>query len=297
MMINKHILIDRLTAQVAVLATGKRKFFAHSIESKGFQELIESAKVNIPAIDAESTIEVQAIMGEHRLAAAYRVEKWLGTDSPTIIYHHGNNERPFDYRSGAKNTFFNIFVKQREAFRANLIVVRAPFHDGSLKRYQNLMTELENFMVMLAVSVQLNEAIIRRLREKGAKRIITSGISLGGWVTNLHRSYFNSATVYVPLLAGAFLGEVFLTSRYRKLTGTKALEYPEAIRRRLNFDTAFANVTTSNVFPLLATYDQFIEYDVQKASYERHPIKTIAAGHVTGALNADVLRKHILERI
>lgn len=53
---NKHILIDRLTAQVAALATGKRKFFAHSIESKGFQELIESAKVNIPAIDAESTI-------------------------------------------------------------------------------------------------------------------------------------------------------------------------------------------------------------------------------------------------
>jgi len=292
-MMNKHIFVDRLTMFIAALATGKKKFFAQSIDSRGFEELIESAKVDIPAIDAETTTEVEATIEAHRLTAAYRVEQWLGYKVPTIIYHHGNNERPFDYRAGAKNTFFNIFVRQREDFRANLIVVRAPFHDGSLKRYQNLMTDLENFMVMLAVSAKLNEAIIRRLREKGTERIITSGISLGGWVTNLHRSYFNSATVYVPLLAGAFLGEIFLTSRYRKLTGKKALENPQTIRRRLNFHTAFANVTESNVFPLLAKYDQFIEYDVQKASYERHPIKAIEAGHVTGALNADELKKHI----
>ncbi|HDP99832.1 MAG TPA: hypothetical protein ENN22_11705 [bacterium] len=294
---NKHIFFDRLTVFIAALVTGRKKFFAQSIDSRGFEELIESAKVEIPAIDGETTNEVEAIIGESRLAAAYRVEQWLGTDFPTIIYHHGNNERPFDYRAGAKNTFFNIFVKHREAFRANLMVVRAPFHDGSLKRYQNQMTELENFMIMLAVSVKMNEAIIRRLREKGAKRTITSGISLGGWVTNLHRSYFNSATIYVPLLAGAFLGEVFLTSRYRKLTGKKALENPEVIRRRLNFHTAFANVTESKVFPLLATYDQFIAYEVQKASYERHPIKTIEAGHVTGALKADLLRAHVMAQL
>lgn len=296
-MINKHIFVDRLTVFIAALTTGKRKFFAHGIDSRGFEELIESAKVEIPAIDGETINEVEAIIGENRLAAAYRVEQWLGTDFPTIIYHHGNNERPFDYRAGAKNTFFNIFVKHREAFRANLMVVRAPFHDGSLKRYQLLMTELENFMMMIAVSVKLNEAIIRRLREKGAERIITSGISLGGWVTNLHRSYFNSATIYVPLLAGAFLGEIFLTSRYRKLTGKKALENPEAIRHRLNFHREFANVTKKNVFPLLAKYDQFIEYEVQKASYVGHLVKTIEAGHITGALNADVLKKHIMETI
>ena len=47
------------------------------------------------------------------LDPAFRVEKWFGADYPSVIYHHGNNERPFDYRKRAKNSFMNIFVKER----------------------------------------------------------------------------------------------------------------------------------------------------------------------------------------
>lgn len=222
--------------------------------------------------------------------------KWIGYDYPTIIYHHGNNERPFDFNRSAKNTFANIFIKTKEDIKANLIVVRAPFHNNSLKVYQEKMTELKNFTAMIAVSVKLNEEIISVLRKKNNVSIITSGISLGGWVTNLHRSFYNTSTAYVPLLAGTFLGELFLKSKYKKLTSKLALQQPKKIRQLLNFNNSFRNIKDKNVFPLLARYDQFIEYDVQKVSYEGYILKTVEFGHVTGSLETkEVLRQHILE--
>lgn len=132
---NKHILIDNLTANIGALVSGSKKFFAASTGSLSFEELIRSTELSVPEINSEGTYEIRAankVAGD--LDPAFRVEKWIGDDYPTIIYHHGNNERPFDYRNRAKNSFMNIFVKNRDKFEANLIVVRAPFHNGNLKR-------------------------------------------------------------------------------------------------------------------------------------------------------------------
>jgi len=156
------------------------------------------------------------------------------------------------------------------------------------------MVELSNFMAMIATSVRLNEEIINEIRKVAPGPIITNGISLGGWITNLHRGIFNTSTAYVPLLAGAYLGELFLKSKYRKLTSDIALENPEKIRRLLNFDQCFKSQNTQNVFPLLARHDQFIEYEVQKKTYNGYPLKTIERGHVTGALTTGALADHLL---
>lgn len=289
---NKHNFADQLTAYIGSLIAGKKKFFSRCIDSEPFEELVNSVKVDIPEISGEGTFELEANTSDGPVDVAFRIEKWMGTEYPTLIYHHGNNERPFDYKKGAKNTFLNIFVKDREAFNINLIVVRAPYHDCSLKEYQENMTELKKFMNMIATSVKVNEALIRALPE--AQPLLTCGISLGGWVTNLHRSIYNTSDIYIPLLAGSFLGELFLRSSYKKLTGSNALLHPEQIRKLLNFDNAFSKVTSLNVYPLLAKYDRFIEYDIQQKSYEGIALRTIEAGHVTAAVNAGELRAHVL---
>ena len=293
---NKHIFFDNLTANIGALVSGSKKFFAENTDSPAFEKLITSIELSVPDINSEGTFEVGAtskITGE--LDPAFRVEKWLGTDHPTIIYHHGNNERPFDYSKGAKNSFMGIFMKARNKFDANLIAVRAPFHNGSLKEYQQKMLHLIDFMAMISASVKLNESIIKKLRELSSAPVITCGISLGGWVTNLHRCYFNSSTAYVPLLAGAYLGELFLNSKYRKLASNLVFQEPEKIRQLMNFNDDFRKVKNGNVFPLLAIYDRYIEYDVQKKSYEGHPVRAIENGHVTGSLNTGALRNHILQ--
>lgn len=274
--------------------SGKKKFFAESLESPSFEEQLAALNLKMPPLAGEGVYEVEATASTGRLDPAFRVAQWKGKDYPTIIYHHGNNERPFDFKNSAKNTFYNIFLDSPDSFAANLIVVRAPFHNASLGYYQDQMVKLSHFMAMIATSVKLNEAIILALRAFSEQPILTSGISLGGWVTNLHRGIFNSSTAYVPLLSGAYLGELFLRSRYRKMTSRLALDHPEVISELLNFDTVFKRHQTPNVFPLLAIYDQFITYEMQKATYEGHPLKTIACGHITGALRKKTLRHHLL---
>lgn len=291
---NKHILLDNVTASLGALISGKKKFFADSLQSPTFEEQVDAIKLKLPQISGEGIYEVPTDTVVGQLDSAFRIAQWKGIDSPTMIYHHGNNERPFNFNKSAKNTFYNIFVNNKNRIDANLIVVRAPFHNCSLKDYQNSMVEIKNFIAMIAISVRLNEEIINGIRKVSSKPIITSGISLGGWTTNLHRGIFNTSTAYAPLLAGAYLGELFLTSKYRKMCADTALENPEKIRRLLNFDKLFKRQTTQNVYALLSRYDQFIEYDVQKETYQGYPLKTIECGHVTGALNKNELKNHLL---
>jgi len=294
---NKHVFLDNLTANIGSLIADKKKFFANSVDGPSFKEHLDAMEAEIPEIEKEGVYEVnlKSLVGD--LDAAFKVAQWKGEDFPFIIYHHGNNERPFDFKKSAKNTFYNIFIKTEEKIDANLIVVRAPFHNCSLKEYQTKLCDLSNFTAMISASVMINEKLIQQIRKTSNAPILTSGISLGGWVTNLHRAFYNSSTTYAPLLAGSFLAELFIKSKYRKLASEKAKNNSEILRKILNFDDVFQSVSDKNLFPLLAKYDQFIEFEVQKETYNSYPLKTIDRGHVTGAISAMELRNHILNVI
>jgi hypothetical protein len=291
---NKHIFFDNLTASIGAMVAGKKKFFSKRIESPSLEKQVAAVEINLPSFFDEGIYELRAKTLVGDLDPAFRVAQWKGNDYPTIIYHHGNNERPFDFKKSAKNTFYNIFLNTQEKLDANIIVVRAPFHNCSLKEYQESMVDLSNFTAMIATSARLTEEIVNEIRRVSSEPIVTTGISLGGWVTNLHRGIFNSSTAYAPLMAGTFLGELFIKSKYRKMVSDIALDNPEEIRRILNFDDVFKRRKSQNVFPLLSKYDQFIEYEIQSESYTDYPLKTIEYGHVTGAINSKGLRNHIV---
>ena len=179
---------------------------------------------------------------------------------------------------------------------ANLIVIRAPFN-RSAKEYMTSIKELSNFMAMLSVSMKLIERLISYCREKGTTCIIVSGISLGGWVANLHHAFFNSADYYKPLMAGAGLAEIFLSSVYKKLTAPLAEENMDQVRKIMNFDDDFAKMDNNNVFPLLGRYDQIIKFERQKECYDERSITVLEKGHITGALAYKQLREHIFKNI
>jgi|SRR6056297_1459916 len=291
---NKHIFLDRLTATVASATLGKNKFFSESVESPGYKEHLEDVSLSVSSLE-KGIHELQAGTSSGKMDPAYYVAQWKGKGYPTIIYHHGNNERPFDFSRFAKNSFKNIFMDSKEPIDANLIAIRAPFHNASLKEYQKKINHLSNFVGMLSVSVRLVEEIIHRLKDQGIAPVLISGISLGGWITNLHRSYYNTADVYVPLLAGAALDHLFTDSVYRKMGGRIARENPEKIKETLNFEEDFQKVKDENVYPLLGQYDQYIQYERQKKSYTTANIKVLKTGHVTSFLAAKNIREHILK--
>lgn len=292
----KHIFIDCLTQSIASILIGKKRFFSNSTDSLAIRDILDKIEIEPTPIETGQH-EIKASTPHGVIDPAYYVFQMKGKDFPTIIYHHGNNERPFDFRKYSKNSFKEIFLKKVHSIDANIIILRAPFHNSSLRDYQEKIGRMANFTAMLATSTVLVESITNQLKNESFNQpVIISGISLGGWITNLHRTYFNTADIYIPMLAGAALDELFISSAYRKMTSKTCRKNPEKITSTLNFEEEFRKVSDNNVFPILGKYDQYIRYDRQKKSYhDSTTIHTLNKGHVTTLLEApEQLLNHIL---
>lgn len=292
-----HEFLDRYSVVMASLLLKRHTWFHKSIKSPTFGEQLGSIDLAVPEFTGEGCYEVKGSYAGGTIDPAFHVVRFLGWDKPTVIYHHGNNEQPFNYGFAAKNTFKTIIMANLDRYDANIINLRAPFHKDGLPHYLEKIGYLSEFTAMLSASVLLVEQLVERVKTKGNGRVVVAGVSLGGWVVNLQRSYFNSADAYVPMFAGAALDQLFLTSCYRKLASPLVSAHPEVITDILNFEKQFASREERNVYPLLAKYDQIIEYDRQKRCYGSTPINTIEKGHITGALASDLLCTHILATV
>jgi pimeloyl-ACP methyl ester carboxylesterase len=290
-------LLDRVTVGSAALLSRRGRFFADGVLCPTLGEHFDVVALTLPSglsrpEDGEVR-EVHAETASGNLGAAYQIAQWLGPDHPLIVFHHGSNERPYDYSRTAKNTFKRVFFSRGGTFPANLVNLRAPFHQ-SLKEYAEGIRELHRFGALLMTSVALVEEVVRHARAGGIRQVVVCGCSLGGWVTNLHRAYSASADVYVPMLAGAALGDMFVDSVYRRLVGGEGRRRPEVVRKALNFEEEFAANREANVFPLLARHDAIVVFERQKRCYEgRHPLAVIDRGHTSGMLAPLALRRHL----
>ena len=293
---NFHSLIDHISIKGTEVLVVNNKIFSKSIESPTYVEHLKSIKLKIPEILGEGEYEVEAETTAGAMDPAFLIHQWKGGDYPSILYHHGSLERPFNFRWYMKNTFRDIFVSYREPIEANLIALRAPFHRGSILKYTKRMRHLTSFTAMLSVSAKLIDFLVDYLKTAGKGQVIVSGVSLGGLAANLHRTYFNTADVYIPLCAGASLSDVFLTSAYKRVAKI-VQDQREIVNEKLDFEKDFRGVNSNNVFPLLAKYDQLFHFERQKESYGWHPVTVLDKGHWTAAFSSKLLRQHIFNTI
>jgi predicted esterase YcpF (UPF0227 family) len=294
---NIHSLADVVTVDLSRFVAGDKKIFSQSIDSPSIAEHMEAVELRVPDFHGLGQYEVIADTLVGRIDPGFLVYQWLGGDHPTVLYHHGNSERPFDFGMFSKNTFKWIFARPMGPIDANLIAIRAPFHQGPLTPYLRKMGHVRNAAAMIATSVVMIEHLVGRLKKATSGHLMVAGISLGGWITNLHKIRFDTADVYVPLLAGAALAEVFLGGIYRKVTGELALENPSAIRRIFNFEKEFKAAPNGDVFPLLAAHDRIIDYQRQKQCYSDCSIQVVDRGHSTASRSPRLLRQHILTHL
>lgn len=294
---NHHELIDHLAVHLSTLVQGRYQFFSARLESPRLAVHLEAVRLHLPRIAGTGMYEVRVETLVGRLTPAFCIVQWLGKEYPTILWHHGNAERPFEFRRFSHTSFNQIFLRANGPLPVNLIALAAPFHRRSLILYAEQLRDLAKFGAMLAVSTRLVEALISYVKARTASRVMVAGISLGGWVTNLHRAYYNTADLYVPLFAGAALDEVFTASLYRHLTGRLALEHPEQLKKVLNFEPEFTRKSENNVFPLLARHDQIVPFARHRLCYGNQPITVLEKGHITASLAHHALRQHLLEQL
>jgi hypothetical protein len=293
---NRHELIDAATISMSGLLLRNSRFFSQSISSAPIGDVVSGTAIDIEKIRTQGVQEVSASTPIGEFRAAYLVTQWRGPDAPTLLYHHGSGEQPFDFGRFSSNSFRRLFGTDGGP-DVNLIVLRAPFHDGSNREYIQAMDTLGNFVGMLATSATLIEALTEQVRDTGCPATLAAGISLGGWVVNLHRAYYGGVDRYVPIFAGAQLGEMFVSSIYRKLVAEAALTNPEVLRNVLDFGDDFADVNSDDCDPLLARYDRIIEFERQRSAYEGFDVTILEKGHITGSLATDALRNHIQQSI
>lgn len=294
---NIHSFLDIAAVKLMKAGAGKRRIFSKSIESPSFSELMKLINLKVPKIKGEGIYEVEAETPSGKMMPAFKVQKWLGNEYPTIIYHHGNSEKPFKIKRFARNTFFKIFIDVKVPVKANLIALCSPMHRIPAKEYKDKLAELTNFTASFAVMAKLVEDLVSQIKQSSKKPVIVSGISFGGFVTNLHRAFFNSADIYIPMLAGSSMEKIFFESGFHELVSDFAHQNPEKIKKVLNFDNEFMSVKERNLFPLLGKYDQFIRLESHLECYGDHPVNIIKNGHITTAFCPRKMRNHIFKRI
>src|SRR6056297_179832 len=302
---NVHALTDRLVAAAGGLYGDKMKFFREGCESPQVAEIIRNLEMDFitpgearPPNDggrenegpASEEYRVPVRYGEIEATARYRLIHWAGPTARSIIYHHGSGETNYTAR------IRKIAAAMDSKESLNIIAVSVPFN-SSMKEYLYGVGRLDRFAFMFASSVRITEELVSYLKSLGAERIACVGMSLGGWVTNLHHSYYNSCSEYLPIFAGAAPDHLFSETVYTKMLA-EAVRSPENLSRiteALNFEQDFAQQSNENVHPCMARYDQFIRFDRQTGIYRREQIRVLERGHVTGAAAIKELAGHLAQ--
>ena len=283
---NRHRLVDTLSVSSGSLYGKRIHFFREGLQSQSVMEVPAALEVELSPSSEEGDFRVPVRFLSLEGVARYSLIHWAGGDRPSLIYHHGSGETEYTAR-------IRRILPMPIRSRINLIAVSVPFNH-SLKEYLHGIGHLERFVFLLASSVRLTECLGDWLRAQGTGRIVVSGISLGGWITNLHFSLYGRMDEYRPIFAGAALDHLFTDTVYRKLTSREARDNPEVLRQALNFEAAFQSRDNQIVFPLLARHDHYIRFERQRRIYADSRLSVLEKGHITGSMDTKSLRAHLL---
>ena len=288
----KHEFLDTLAAGMGAMYGDSLKFFSEGAQSASLEELVAQCSATAPDWNGpgEYTGEVRTPLGT--IPTEFTVLAWAGADAPLLVFHHGSGDIP--YAGRAKKVLGRGKSGFAPPFDAgiNVVATNSPFNE-SRKDYYAAIRDLERFGVLLAGSVALIEAVLRARPE--SSKTVVSGISLGGWIANLHHACYDRADEYRPIFAGAALDRLFIDSAYRKLTGKAALEDLARLTECLNFEAAFARRSNENVHALLGRYDRYIVLEQQASIYREDQVTVIDRGHITGSGDNETLRGFLAE--
>jgi hypothetical protein len=280
--------VDRAGIALGALTTKKYRYFSDNIDSPRVSEIMESLDMQLPEITGEGYYPFRINWKEKKLEGAFFVEQWLSDNHPVILYHHGAAEGSYDF------SFKRILASRKKEIQGNLIAIQAPFNQSN-KEFLASIGDLSNYTGMLAASVMIMDGLIEQLRKRGCPKILVTGLSLGGFVTNLHFAYRNTADEYRPIFAGGKMSDAFLYSAYSRITSPHAKDHPKALEEILDFEEEMARKDQHKLYPMLGEQDQIVRLEVQKNSYPLAEIRVVPYGHATGSLRFRMLREYILE--
>ena len=270
--------MDTLVTSIATIYGNAMKFFSEGSQSRPLTELAAEMNCTVPSINGPGAYTASLETTTEQFDVDYSVERWFGETAPTLLFHHGSGDIPY-YRRIRK--ILGAGKRESDALAGVNIVATCSPYNRSKREYYRAIRDLGRFATLLAGSVVVIEEILRTLAS--SSRVVVSGISLGGWITNLHHAQFDSAHEYRPIFAGAALDALFTESSYSALAAADARSRPEALKTCLNFEDEFLRRPNNKVHALLARHDQYIILQRQSGIYRPENLTVIEKGHITGS--------------
>ncbi|MFN3238693.1 MAG: hypothetical protein ACE37D_16750, partial [Pseudomonadales bacterium] len=221
MMFNRHVLADKL--MVWTFRNLGKPFFSDSLETCDFEEHLGAVHFDGPCLSTPGLYEYKVgSLGEDTTLQVRLLHK-IEPDAPLLIYTMGGGEAPFDYT--ASRAF-------PEFCGVNVVAVEAPYQ-RSKQQLEAAFAKLNNYMAMLAMTVAMNEAILKAPIFSNCPQTMIAGTSLGGFIANRHHLTYNSADLYLPMVAGTRHGDIFLTT----MKASKPVQRsPSDLTKHLNFE-------------------------------------------------------------
>lgn len=264
----------------------RKPVFHGGVKSVPLSAHVDTLEFKLPTLSKPGRVsfEVDTQVGE--MVAAIHVLAPGTPDSPVLIYHHDASEVP------PAQTLRAMFPANSDSKLA-IYLIEAPFHDDR-KGAGVATSSVEIHLAMQAVAVATTERLLQTQRVADAALRIVAGFGQGGFIANRHHVMFDTATAYIPFMAGAAEAETYLS---RPIVDKGVLRDQEILRKLLNFDEAWAERGHRNVFPVLGSADLINPFQAEMRSYGNTPIEVWAASHLAAKKKPERMREKILRTI
>ena len=286
---NAHAWLDTAALAAGSLYGDSVKFFREGTDSESLFRVARRTTAEFSGGMTCGEYHIPVTCSSQEGTARFSLISYQDPRLPLLIFCHGSGEH--DYTRRIKR-----ILPDRMRAKFNLAAISIPCN-RNLKEYLHGIGSLERFCFLIASSVAVAEQVRIFYQSKGASRVILSGISLGGWVTNLHAALHGTMDEYRPICAGAALDDLFTSSEYRKMAARKVKGQEVRLYEVLNFEREFSDCDRTHVHPLLARYDQYIRYERKKVCYLPKKVRIIDKGNGTTAMDYRALQEFLLEAV
>lgn len=211
-------------------------------------------------------------------------------DKPTIVFHHGF--------LGTKHLTHLPIITTLDTFKLfNVISIALNAHQSLTDIRDKGMNNFLNAVLSVAGSVLAYEESLKFHRLNSDKKSIATGVSLGGIVTSWHYFLFNTADIYIPIAAFPDVGELLLQSQLKGLVyNFEQLEHNKSYLDCFNVPNEIKDKKKEKIFPILATKDDTVSYDVAKEFWKGYNTYELESGHFSLITYRHEINKFMMQR-
>ena len=221
-----------------------------------------------------------------------------GAEADTlVVYHHGLGEIPHGALPGILRRYPGLSA------RCDWVFMKALYHESHATISRDLLSDRDALVHTLAASAGMAKSIARAAQATGRYRhLVMCGVSMGGVVSLIESVMEPAFNLYMPLLAGPDLADVIINSRLAKALhgASRRREAKAPWLSEFDVTTYVKPGDPRPIRGLLARSDRLFRHAVQVEAYARMPrceVSTFEGGHITGAVSAPVLARHLRRNI